>query len=111
MTGDIDQFFTLESKDEGSVTFGDNHKGRIIGIGKIKITPTFIENVLLVDKLKHNLLSISQLYDVGFNVFFKTSMCIVVDPLTLTQNLLDIDLTMFMWWILMIWHYLVVQVL
>ena len=60
MMGDIDQFFTLKSKNEGYVTFEDNHKGNIIDIRKIKITPsTFIENVLLVDKLKHNLLSIS----------------------------------------------------
>ena len=82
MTDDIDQFFILESKNESYVTFGDNRKGRIIGIGKIKITPsTFIENVFLVDKLKHNLLSISQLCEVGFNVNFKTLMCIVADPL------------------------------
>ena len=82
MMGVIDQFFTLEQKDGGMVTFGDNRKGRIIIIDKIKITPsTFIENVLLVEKLKHNLLSISQLCDIGFNVFFKLSMCIVVDPL------------------------------
>ena len=60
MMGDIDQFFTLESKDGGSITFEDNHKRRIIGVGIIKIiASTFIENVLLVDKLKHNLLSIS----------------------------------------------------
>ena len=50
MTGDIDQFFILESKDEGSVTFGDNCKERIISINKIKITHTFIKNVLIVDK-------------------------------------------------------------
>ena len=81
MTGDINQFFTLESKDEGSITFGDNRKGRIIGIGKIKITPIFIENVLLADKLKHKLSRISQLCDVGFNIKFKTLMCIVADPL------------------------------
>ena len=82
MTSDIDQFFILESKAEGSVTFEDNRKGRIIGIGKIKITPsTFIEIILLVDKLKHNLLSSSQLCGVGFNVIFKASMCIVADPL------------------------------
>ena len=82
MTGDIDQFFILESKDEGYITFGDNRKGRIISIDNIKITPsTFVENVLLVDKLKHNLLSICQLCDVGFDVSFKTSMCIVADPL------------------------------
>ena len=58
MTGDINQFFTIKSKEEGFVSFGDNKKGKIIGLGNIKISPsTFIENVLLVDKLKHNLLS------------------------------------------------------
>ena len=82
MMSDVDQFFILKKKDRGSVTFGDNQKGRIIDKGKIKITPsTFIEDVLLVEKLKHNLLSISQLCDVGFNIFFKTSICIVIDPL------------------------------
>ena len=60
MIGDIDQFFILESKDEGSIIFENNRKGRMIGIGKIKNTSsTFIENVLLIDKLKNNLLSIS----------------------------------------------------
>jgi len=60
MTGDKDQFITLEMKEGGMVTFGDNGKGKIIKISEIKITScTFIENVLLVDKLKHNLLSIS----------------------------------------------------
>ena len=82
MTDDINQFFTLKSKEEGFVTFKDNKKKKIIGIGNIKIIPSiFIENILLVDKLKYNLLSISQLCDVGFDVIFKTSMCIVADPL------------------------------
>ena len=50
MMDDINQFFTIKKKDEGFVTFGDNKKEKIIGIGNIKITPsTFIENVLLVD--------------------------------------------------------------
>ena len=82
MTGDKDQFITLQMKDGGLVTFRDNGKGRIIEIGKIKITPcTFIEDVLLVDKLKHNLLSISQLCDKGFKVIFELSMCIVTNSL------------------------------
>ena len=60
MTSDESQFITLEVKNGGMVTFGDNDKGKIIGIGNIDITPsTCIENVLLVDGLKHNLLSIS----------------------------------------------------
>jgi hypothetical protein len=35
MTGDKTQFSSLKSKDRGHVTFGDNGKGKIIGIGKI----------------------------------------------------------------------------
>ena len=41
------------------MTFGDSEKGRIIGHGSIgNNSSSLIENVLLVDGLKHNLLSI-----------------------------------------------------
>ena len=53
------------------MTFGDNGKGRIIGYGSIgNNSSSLIENVLLVDGLKHNLLSISQLCDKDFKVIF-----------------------------------------
>ena len=47
--------------DEGvTVIFGADSKGKITGIGNIKIsTSPLIENVILVDGLKHNVLSIS----------------------------------------------------
>ena len=35
ITGDKDQFITLENKRGGVVTFGDNGKGQIMGFGKI----------------------------------------------------------------------------
>ncbi|WP_439126601.1 hypothetical protein, partial [Photobacterium alginatilyticum] len=35
MTGDKTKFTTLAPKDGGYVTFGDNGKGKIIGIGSI----------------------------------------------------------------------------
>ena len=64
--------------DGGNVIFGDNEKGKIIGTGKINIFPSsFIENILLIDGLKHNLLSISQFYDKSFKVIFESSFCIV----------------------------------
>ena len=98
MTGDKDQFITLQMKEGGLVTFGDDGKGRIIGIGKIKITScTSIEDMLLVDKLKHNLLSISQLCDKGFKVIFESSMCIVTNSLDSSNNSLVIDLETSMW--------------
>ena len=35
MTGDKEQFNKLDAKDGGHVTFRDNAKGKIIGIGEI----------------------------------------------------------------------------
>jgi hypothetical protein len=82
MTGDKNKFTSLTLKDGGNVKFGDNSKGKIIGIGNIGKTHSLvIENVLLVDGLKHNLLSISQLCDKGYNVIFKSIMCIIVNEI------------------------------
>ncbi|RVW18191.1 Copia protein [Vitis vinifera] len=75
-------FMAIDDLDEkgGYVTFGDNSKGRIIGQGNIgNDTSSLIESVLLVDGLKHNLLSISQLCDKGFKVIFEASHCIIKD--------------------------------
>ena len=78
MTGDKSFFTKLSSKDGGFVTCGDNMKGKIIGIGSISISRNpSIENVLLVDGLKHNLLSISQLCDKGNRVIFDKSHCTI----------------------------------
>ena len=53
MTWDINNFATLSRYVEGdTVTFGDDAKGTIIGIGNIKIGASpLIENVVLVDGL------------------------------------------------------------
>ena len=74
MTGDESKFVFLTKRNGGYVTFGDNAKGRIIGQGNIgNDTSSLIESVLLVDGLKHNVLSISQLCDKGFKVTFEVS--------------------------------------
>ena len=88
MIGNKEYFITLEAK-EGVVTFGDNDKGHIIESDKICITPIFIENVLLVDNLKHNILSISQLCDKGFKVVFESLMCIVTSPIDNSITLIE----------------------
>ena len=47
MTGKANLFTHLEMKKGGKVTFGDNAKGKIIGIGRVgKKYSTYIENVL-----------------------------------------------------------------
>ena len=77
ITGDSSSLSNLiKKKDGGNITFGDNAKGRIIGVGNIgNDISTLIEDVFLVDSLKHNLLSVSQLCDKGYRVIFNASNC------------------------------------
>ena len=71
MTSDKSKLSDFVSKDGGYITFGDNNKGKIMGEGNIKNQhKTQIKNMLYVDGLKHNLLSISQLCDKGFKIEF-----------------------------------------
>ena len=71
MTEDKEQFNKLDAKDGGHFTFGDNIKGKIIGIGEIGNPQSLsIHHWLLIDGLKHNLLSISQLCDMRNKVTF-----------------------------------------
>ena len=79
MTGNKDCFVEIIYQDKGKVTFGDNNKGNIIATGKVKISGIIFSDVYLVNGLKHNLLSISQLCDKGFHVMFKTKTCKVND--------------------------------
>ena len=81
------KFAFLPRRKQGYVTFGDNRKGRIIGHGFIgNNSSSLIENVFLVDGLKHNLLSIIQLCDKGFKVIFESFHCIIKDFLKMTKS-------------------------
>jgi hypothetical protein len=51
--------------------FGDNSKGDVIGLGKIALSnDNSISNVYLVETLEFNLLSFSQLCEMGYNYLF-----------------------------------------
>ena len=70
MTGDSRMFNSInanESNGTDSITFGDNGKGKVKWLSKIAISNDLsIFNVLLVESLNFNLLSIAQLLDLGF---------------------------------------------
>ena len=59
--------------------FGGNQSGKIIGTGTIGNSSTSINNVWLVDGLEHNLLSISQFCDNGYDVLFEKPNCTVIN--------------------------------
>ncbi|XP_059663447.1 uncharacterized protein LOC132309113 [Cornus florida] len=65
----------------GNVIFRDNQKAKIISIGTIDKSEELpeIHEVLLVERLKHNLLSVNQLGDNGKEVCFNKEKCSVVD--------------------------------
>ena len=54
------------------ITFGDNGKGKVRGVGAVRISDHFtLSEVALVDKLGYNLLSVRQLLNDGYEVCFK----------------------------------------
>ena len=64
MTGESKMFQEIKSNvgDVRSITFGDNSRGDVIGLGKIAISNDMsISNVMLVESLNFNMLSIAQL--------------------------------------------------
>lgn len=65
----------LKDKDGGYVTYGDSGKGKNIEKDDIGTRSCKIHNVLLVDGLKTNLLSISQLCNRGTRVIFESNLC------------------------------------
>jgi len=80
MTGDASQLINLKLKPVGYVTYGDNNHGRILRVGDIGgDDKVIIKDVLLVDGLKHSLLSISQICDKGYNITFEPNLWPIAD--------------------------------
>jgi hypothetical protein len=72
MTGEKDMFHSSQLTQEAQeIVFGDSGKSEVIGVGNIPISDhQSLSNVLLVDSLSYNLMSISQLCGMGYNCLF-----------------------------------------
>jgi hypothetical protein len=56
------------------VNFGDDKKGKVFGTGIIKVNDCFtLNDVTLVDRLRYNMLSVSQIVDADLDVHFRKS--------------------------------------
>lgn len=67
MTGDKNMFKEVKKIDGGSVKFGDDSSGKIVGTGTIPFNNNCdITELYFVDGLNYNLLSISKLCDSGY---------------------------------------------
>ena len=74
MRGDPNKFMSLKKKLKRKVTFGDDLSSTIIGKGKISIRNKMKENnVLLVNKLKPNILRVRKTCDQGHICMFDSN--------------------------------------
>jgi hypothetical protein len=77
MTGDKDNFMSISKTKIGNATFGNDEPGKIKGKGMVSLSngKGKSQDVLLVDGLKHNLLSVSQMCDRGCEMVVTSKDC------------------------------------
>jgi hypothetical protein len=62
------------------VTFGDDKKGKVLGSDVIKVNDCFtLNDIALVDRLRYNLLFVSQFCDADLSLLFRKSDSYVLD--------------------------------
>eukprot|EP00253_Pinus_taeda_P024136 PITA_24136 len=84
MTGNIEMFANLDENVKSEVTTGTDSKISVKGKGRVSIRARIGEQMIVPEvyyvlDLKCNRLSIGQLIDKGYNVFFKYDMCTIRD--------------------------------
>ena len=96
MTGDPRMFTSLDEEVDGQerITFGDNSKGKVQGLGKVIISNDHsISNVLYVASLSFNLLSIGQLCDLGFQCLLTEKEVVVSKKMMIKLHSRVLDTT------------------
>jgi hypothetical protein len=76
MTRDQSKLVSLK-KNGGNVSFGDGSSTKILGKGIVKLGSEILKEVkvLLVEDLKHNLLSVNKICDQGYTLTFDSRKC------------------------------------
>ena len=74
MTMDQNEFISLKKGKSGSVTFGNDPFVKILGKGEMNLRSEKVKatNVLLVEDLKHNLLTVNKMCDQGYTLTFNS---------------------------------------
>jgi hypothetical protein len=70
-------FIAMKKERDGSVSISNNHSVKIIGRGTITLGGKYamVENVLLVEDMKHNLVNVIQMCDQGHTPQFNSDKC------------------------------------
>ena len=69
---------------QATVTYGNKSKSKVTGFGKVVVTSSItLVNVMLVETLGYNLLSVRALGKMGFSVFFESDLVVLLWSKTL----------------------------
>ena len=67
-----------------TVSYGDKSKSKVLGLGKVVVTPDVsLVNVMLVETLGYNLLSVHALATMGFGTYFDVGIVVLMWSKTL----------------------------
>ena len=77
MTGDIKKYVSMKEKKDGTVSFGNVGSSNVIGLGTVTLgsKDSLANNVLLVENMNHNLLSLGKMCDQGHTILFNSTKC------------------------------------
>ena len=98
MTGKIALFSMLDQSVKSQVTLGTNNKVYVMGKGEVNVLTRkgekkTVEDVYYVPGMKCNLLSIGQLFQNGYNVFFVDDVCTIMDKKPSKQCIVEVKMT------------------
>lgn len=84
MIGKKEMFTILDNNVKSEFTLGNDNKVIVIGKGRINILSKqgekkHILDVYFVEGLRHNLMSIGQLFEKGYIIYFKNMKCIILE--------------------------------
>ncbi|GJZ62519.1 integrase, catalytic region, zinc finger, CCHC-type containing protein [Tanacetum coccineum] len=79
MTGDRSRLMNFVKKFIGTVRFGNDHFGAIMGYGDYVVGDSVISRVYYMEGLGHNLFFVGQFYDLDLEVAFRKHSCYVRD--------------------------------
>eukprot|EP00253_Pinus_taeda_P034594 PITA_34594 len=96
--GNIALFSALDQSVQSQVTFGTDSKISVMGKGEVKIFTKKCEKKTIVDiyyvpGMKCNLLTIRQLVQKGYNVFFENDVCTIMDRLPSKRCIAKVKMT------------------
>eukprot|EP00253_Pinus_taeda_P002234 PITA_02234 len=98
MTGNIALFFALDKNMNSEVTLGTDSKVSVMGKGEVKIFTKqgerkTIADVYYVPGMRCNLLSIGQLVQKDYNVFFVNDVCTIMDIAPSKRCIAEVKMT------------------